>query len=70
MPKKKKSTWISRLKKDIGVLLKGPGHSPAGKKYTKKQKQRGAKTMATKGIEQRLRAAGLTEKEIAKLQGR
>lgn len=74
----KKSNWVSRLKKDIGVLLKGPGHSPAGKRYIKSQKAKGmklkkgkvVKTIATKGIEARLRKAGLTEKEIAKLQGR
>lgn len=66
MPKKK-NTWVSRLKKDIKTALRGAGHSPAGKKYLKKQKARGTDTLATKGIEKRLRAAGLTEKEIAKL---
>ena len=30
--KKKKSNWVSRLKKSIAALG-GPGHSPAGKKY-------------------------------------
>jgi hypothetical protein len=65
MPKKK-STWASRMKKNIKSLL-GPGHSPAGKKYTKKQKP--YKTLATKGIEDRLRRAGLTEKEIKRLRG-
>ena len=66
---KKKSNWVSRLKESIAAL-RVLGHSPAGKKYIKRQEQRGAKTMATKGIEKRLRVAGLTEKEIAKLQGR
>lgn len=79
MPKDKhKSTWVSRLKKGVQTALKGAGHSPAGKKYIKSQEAKGmkfkkgkvVKTMATKGIEKRLRAAGLTEKEIAKLQGR
>lgn len=38
MPKDKhKNSWVSRLKKDIQSILKGPGHSPAGKKYAKKQ---------------------------------
>ena len=32
--KKKKGTWVSRLKKNI-ASLKGPGHSPAGKKHLK-----------------------------------
>lgn len=77
MPKKK-STWVSRMKKDIRSALRGAGHSPAGKRYIKKQEAKGlklkkgkvVKTMATKGIETKLRKAGLTEKEIAKLQGR
>ena len=74
---KKKENWVSRLKKNIAAL-KGPGHSPAGKRYIKSQKAKGmkfkkgkvVKTMATKGIEARLRAAGLTEAEIKKLRGR
>lgn len=64
---KKKSNWISRLKESVQLLAKGAKHSPAGKKYITKQKRRGAKTLATKGIEKRLRVAGLTEKEIARL---
>ncbi len=65
--KKKKSNWVSRLKESVGLLSKGPKHSPAGKKYLAKQRQRGTGTMATKNIVARLRKAGLTEKEIAKL---
>lgn len=65
--KKKKSNWVSRLKEDIGILTKGVKHSPAGKRYKTTQRQRGAGTMATKNIEKRLRVAGLTEKEIARL---
>ncbi|KKN53878.1 hypothetical protein LCGC14_0598370 [marine sediment metagenome] len=34
--KKKKGSWVSRLKRDI-ASLKGPGHSPAGKKYSKRK---------------------------------
>ena len=63
-PKKKKSNWVSRLKKSV-ASLKGPGHSPAGKKYAAKQKQ--YTSMATKGVERRLKAAGLTDAEIKKL---
>jgi len=71
-----KKNWVSRLKRDVGALLKGAGHSPAGKKYLKKQTAKGmklgkkgkvVKTTATKGVERRLRTAGLTEKEIARL---
>lgn len=76
MPKKK--NWATRLKKDIQSVLKGAGHSPAGKKYTKAQAAKGkvmkkgkfVKTMATKGVEKRLRYAGLTQKEIDRLGGR
>lgn len=50
-------------------------HSPAGSRYLESLKARGLKlkrgkvkkTLATKGVERRLRAAGLTEKEIASL---
>lgn len=63
-PKKKKSNWVSRLKKSV-ASLKGPGHSPAGKKYAVKQKQ--YTSMATKGVERRLKAAGLTDAEIKRL---
>lgn len=63
-PKKKKSNWVSRLKKSV-ASLKEPGHSPAGKKYAAKQKQ--YTSMATKGVERRLRAAGLTDAEIKRL---
>lgn len=31
--KKKKGSWVSRLKKGVKTVLTGPGHSPAGKKY-------------------------------------
>lgn len=65
MPKKK-STWVSRMKKRVQSIL-GPGHSPAGKKYAAKQKP--YKTLATKGVEDRLRRAGLTEAEIKRLRG-
>jgi len=75
MPKKKRSTWVSKLKKGVKSALSGPGHSPAGKKYVKSQVAKGmkikkgkvVKTLATQGVEKRLRAAGLTEAEIKKL---
>ncbi len=35
--KKKKGSWVSRLKKSV-ASLKGPGHSPAGKKYLAKKR--------------------------------
>ena len=31
--KKKRGSWVSRLKKSVQSVVKGPGHSPAGKKY-------------------------------------
>jgi NAD-dependent SIR2 family protein deacetylase len=47
-------------------------HSPAGKEYLAKKKKKKAtySTLANQGIEKRLRAAGLTEKEIARLHGK
>ena len=36
--KKKKGTWVSRLKKGVKTALVGPGHSPAGKKYIAKRR--------------------------------
>lgn len=36
--KKKRGTWVSRLKKSVQSVVKGPGHSPAGKKYLAKKK--------------------------------
>ncbi|KKN69822.1 hypothetical protein LCGC14_0437680 [marine sediment metagenome] len=63
-PKKKKSNWVSRLKKSVASLW-GPGHSPAGKKYIAKKKQ--YTSLATKGVERRLKAAGLTDAEIKRL---
>ena len=47
--------------------LMGMKHSPAGKKYLAKKKK--YTSMATKGVEERLRKAGLTEKEIKRLRG-
>ena len=38
----KKENWVSKLKEDIGLLLKGEKavkHSPAGKKHIKKKKK-------------------------------
>ena len=35
--KKKKGTWVSRLKKSVQSVVGGPGHSPAGKKYSKRK---------------------------------
>ncbi len=59
-------------KGDIIRALMRMKHSPAGKKYiqSKKAKKVTYKNIATKGIEKRLRAAGLTDKEIAKLHGK
>lgn len=34
--KKKKGTWVSRLKKNVQSVVTGPGHSPAGKKHLRK----------------------------------
>lgn len=36
--KKKKDNWVSKLKENIRLLLKGPKHSPAGKKYLEKKR--------------------------------
>ncbi|MCK5614403.1 hypothetical protein KAR91_71715 [Candidatus Pacearchaeota archaeon] len=36
--KKKRGTWVSRLKKGVKTALTGPGHSPAGKKYLGRRK--------------------------------
>lgn len=36
--KKKRNTWISRLKRNIRLLTKGPEHSKAGKKYLGRRK--------------------------------
>ena len=77
MAKRKKpdeETLISRTKKRLASIF-GPGHSLAGKKYIKQQEAKGMKfrkgkikkTIATEGVEKRLRKAGLTEEEIKKL---
>lgn len=67
MPKNKyKNTWVSRMKKKVQRVLKSR-HSPAGKKYLKKQKP--YETLATKGVESRLRRGGLTDEEIKRLRG-
>jgi len=47
--------------------LMGMKHSPAGKKHLAKKKK--YTSLATKGIEARLRRAGLTEKQIKRLRG-
>ena len=59
-------------KGDIIRAIMGMKHSPAGKKYLadKKKKEITYKNMASRRIELRLRAAGLTDKEIAKLHGK
>lgn len=36
--KKKESSWVSRLKRNIQLLTKGPKHSKAGKKYLASKK--------------------------------
>lgn len=54
-------------KGDIIRAIMGMKHSPAGKKYLKKKKK--YTSLATKGVEDRLRRAGLTEKEIKHLRG-
>lgn len=63
----------------ISAITGKAGHSPAGKKYLKKKKkarlQRSKKkkvsygSLRTKGINAKLRKAGLTEEEIRKLRG-
>lgn len=66
--KKQKLSWIEKLKMGATGYIKEKYHSPAGRKHVAKQKRLGApKTMATKGIERRLKAAGLTDAEIKKL---
>ncbi|MEE8207652.1 MAG: hypothetical protein V3T88_01650 [Nitrosomonadaceae bacterium] len=73
-PKKKKESLISKTKKKLASVF-GPGHSPAGKKYIASAAARGmkmkkgkvVKTIATTGVEKRLRKAGLTEAEIKSL---
>ncbi len=66
--KQKGPDWIEKLKMGATQYIKEKYHSPAGKKYLAKQKRLGApKTLATKGVERRLRAAGLTDAEIKKL---
>lgn len=68
MAKKQKLSWIEKLKMGATKHIAEKYHSPAGKKYLAKQKREAGKTLATKGIERRLRAAGLTDAEIEKLQ--
>ena len=51
MPKEKKN-WVNKLKKNVQTILKGPGHSPAGKKHLAKQKKKKA---ALKGFSTRTR---------------
>lgn len=70
----KKESLISKTKKKLASVF-GPGHSPAGKKYIASATARGMKmkkgkvikTIATTGVEKRLRKAGLTETEIKSL---
>ncbi len=47
--KKKKGTWVSRLKKSVQRRLKSR-HSPAGKKYIAKKKSQSRDTARTKTI--------------------
>ena len=69
-PKKKKENWVSKLKKSIAAL-KGPGHSPAGKKYIAKQKRKTEpvyfKHIKRKSAKTRLREAGISDKELRAL---
>jgi hypothetical protein len=60
----KKENWISRLKKGVQSVMKGPGHSKAGKKYVKKQ-TKGGKFVYTKAekIIQRKMSRTLTKEE-------
>ena len=67
--KKKKGTWVSRLKKRVQRVLKSR-HSPAGKKYLAEKKIQSKKTVRTKAVESGLKVAGLTEKEIARFRKR
>ncbi len=67
MAKKQKLSWIEKLKMGATGYIKEKYHSPAGRKYAAKQKRLGVKTLATKGVERRLKAAGLTDAEIEKL---
>lgn len=50
-----KNNWVKRLKENIKVLLKGPKHSPAGKKHLaavkkKKTEQTGLSRQAKKQL--------------------
>lgn len=40
VPKKKKSTWVSRMKRNVQMILKGPKYySSIGGKHSKKRKK-------------------------------
>lgn len=54
-------------KGDIIRAIMKMKHSPAGKKHLAKKKK--YTSLATRGVEKRLRDAGLTEKEIKRLRG-
>lgn len=58
-------------KGDIIRALMGMYHSPAGKRYLAEQKRKKVtySSLRTRGIERKLRLAGLTEKEIKSLRG-
>lgn len=59
---------MALLRRIITKKLKMSEHSPAGRKHLKRKKKK-KKSMRTKGIEAKLRKAGLSEQEIYKLRG-
>jgi len=63
--------WTERLKKDVKSILKGAGHSPAGKKHLKKKKNEKQsvyfKHIKRKSDIERLKDAGLTKDDLKSL---
>lgn len=72
MPRKKKPTgYFSKLKKNIKSVLKGAGHSKAGKKHLKSKKKKTEsvyfKNVKRKSTGQQLKDAGLTKDDLKSL---
>lgn len=61
--KKKRETLLKRLARLMKMIA-------LGKHYKMPRKPRGLETVRTKAITKRLRDAGLTEEEIARLKGK
>lgn len=63
--KKKKDTWVSRLKRNVEMIIKGPKYYSSKKKKSTQPKE----TARTKTIKRGLSSA-LSKEEIAKLKGK